>query len=90
MERSVIMDNEKDLILKLARAKALYINLCDMIDIRSSILMGRIRGSKDDWKAIKDTLERGKVFFDGVKGIREFVKNFPLEGDCSNEKGSIT
>ena len=70
------MEDEKELILKLAKAKAFYINLCEMIDIRASILTGRIRGSKNDWNSIKDTIDRGKIFFDEVKGI-ECQSHFP-------------
>ena len=81
------MEDEKELILKLAKAKAFYINLCEMIDIRASILTGRIRGSKNDWNSIKDTIDRGKIFFDEVKVIGELIDKFPKEGD--NEKSTI-
>jgi len=82
------MEDEKDLIIKLAKAKAFYLNLCEMIDIRHSILTGRIRGSKNDWNTIKDTIDRGKTFFDGVKGIGKLIDELPKEG--KDEKTTIS
>ena len=67
-------DKEKELILKLAKAKTIYECLCADVVMRESILKGHIRGSKTCWNPLEKEIMRGGKFFADVKGLSDLCK----------------
>lgn len=79
-------DKNKELILKLAKAKTIYECLCSAVEMREEILKGHLRGSKNCWNPLDKELLRGKKFFADVKGLTDLCREMvPAEKEGDKE-----
>jgi len=76
-------------VAQMARAKAMYMNLCEAVEMCENILSGRMQGSKACATMVERTMEKGKRFFNDVKSIRDLAREVTHERD-GNERTECT
>ena len=67
------MKNDFHYKAQMAKAKAVYIDLCEAIKMGENILSGKTKGCKACLQMIERTMHKGKSFFSDVKSIRELA-----------------